>query len=238
MTQQKTKALNLRIPGPTPVPPDILAAVGRPMVNHRGKEFGGIVERISERLKDFFLTSQDVMVLSCSGTGGLEAAVVNTLSPGDKVLAVSIGAFGERFATIAETYAADVTMLPYEWGQPAGADDGFVAQRDQEYRLAAGFVGAGNETLSIRHFIGMRNARGVFGDAAVVGERRNRFSVPEARRAQAKPLGLEDGDTAFVEGLSRYSFQQCHGTGSIFSTPALKMRRGGAGHPSPPLRAH
>jgi len=123
MTQQKTKALNLRIPGPTPVPPDILAAVGRPMVNHRGKEFGGIVERISERLKDFFLTSQDVMVLSCSGTGGLEAAVVNTLSPGDKVLAVSIGAFGERFATIAETYAADVTMLPYEWGQPARADD-------------------------------------------------------------------------------------------------------------------
>jgi aspartate aminotransferase-like enzyme len=123
MTQQKTRALNLRIPGPTPVPPDILAAVGRPMINHRGKEFAGIVERISERLKDFFLTSQDVMVLSCSGTGGLEAAVVNTLSPGDKVLAVSIGAFGERFATIAEKYGADITMLPYEWGQPARADD-------------------------------------------------------------------------------------------------------------------
>jgi aspartate aminotransferase-like enzyme len=123
MTQQKTKALNLRIPGPTPVPEDILAAVGRPMINHRGKEFAGIVERISERLKDFFLTSQDVMVLSCSGTGGLEAAVVNMLSPGDKVLAVSIGAFGERFATIAEKYGADVTMLPYEWGQPARADD-------------------------------------------------------------------------------------------------------------------
>lgn len=123
MTQQKTKALNLRIPGPTPVPPDILAAVGRPMINHRGKEFAGIVERVAERLKDFFITSQDVMVLSCSGTGGLEAAVVNTLSPGDKVLAVSIGAFGERFATIAEKYGADVTMLPYEWGQPARADD-------------------------------------------------------------------------------------------------------------------
>src|SRR5438445_6714612 len=123
MTQQKTRALNLRIPGPTPVPPDILAAVGQPMVNHRGKEFAGIVERISERLKDFCLTSQDVMVLSCSGTGGLEAAVVNTLSPGDKVLAVSIGAFGERFATIAEKYGAEVMMLPYEWGQPARADD-------------------------------------------------------------------------------------------------------------------
>ena len=60
----------------------------------------------------------------------------------------------------------------------------------------------------------MRNARGVLGDAAVVGERRYRFSVLKARRAQSKPLGLEDGDTAFAESLSRYFFQQGHGTGS------------------------
>jgi len=123
MTQQKTRTLNLRIPGPTPVPDDILAAVGRPMVNHRGKEFAGIVQRTTERLKDFFLTSQEVMILSASGTGGLEAAVVNTLSPGDSVLAVSIGSFGERFATIAETYGAEVKPLSYEWGQAANADD-------------------------------------------------------------------------------------------------------------------
>jgi aspartate aminotransferase-like enzyme len=122
MTQQKTQ-VNLRIPGPTPVPEDILQAVAHPMVNHRGKEFAGVVYRVAEKLKDFFVTSQDVMVLSCSGTGGLEAAVVNTLSPGDKVLAISIGSFGERFAAIAETYGAEVTMLPYEWGQPARADD-------------------------------------------------------------------------------------------------------------------
>jgi aspartate aminotransferase-like enzyme len=123
MTQQKQRTINLRIPGPTPVPGDILEAVGRPMVNHRGREFAGIVKRAGERLKDFFLTGQDVMILSCSGTGGLEAAVVNVLSPGDKVLAVSIGAFGERFATIAENYGAQVTMLPYEWGQAAVPDD-------------------------------------------------------------------------------------------------------------------
>jgi hypothetical protein len=73
----------------------------------------------------------------------------------------------------------------------------------------------------------MRNARGVFGDAAVVGERCNRFSVLKARRAQSKPLGLEDGDTALVKGLSRYSLQQGHGTGSIFSTrAALKCEEG------------
>ena len=124
------KPLNLRIPGPTPVPPDILQAVAHPMVNHRGKEFAGVVERVTSRLKDFFLTGQDVMVLSCSGTGGLESAVVNVLSPGDKVLAVSIGVFGDRFAAIAEAYGADVTPLSYEWGGVAHAGDVHQALRD------------------------------------------------------------------------------------------------------------
>ncbi len=126
-----TDAPNLRIPGPTPVPPDILEAVGRPMINHRGREFAALVSRVAEKLKDFYQTSQDVMILSCSGTGGLEAAVVNVLSPGDKVLAVSIGSFGERFAAIAEAYGADVTMLPYEWGQAARAEDVRKALEDE-----------------------------------------------------------------------------------------------------------
>ena len=114
---------NLRIRGPTPVPADILEAVAHPMVNHRGREFAALVKRVAERLKDFFLTKNDVMILSASGTGGLESAVVNTLSPGDKVLCVSIGAFGDRFAAICEAYGAQVTMLPYEWGQAARPDD-------------------------------------------------------------------------------------------------------------------
>ena len=114
---------NLRIPGPTPVPPDILKAMARPMVNHRGKPFAEIVRRVAERLKDFFLTKEDVLILTASGTGGLEAAVVNTLSPGQKVLSVSIGAFGDRFAAIAEKYGADITMLQYEWGQAAQPED-------------------------------------------------------------------------------------------------------------------
>ena len=103
---------------------------------------------------------------------------------------------------------------------------GLVAQRDQEHGLAAGFVGAGNETLGIRLLVRMRNARRVLGDAAVVGERRYRFSVLEARRAQSKPLGLEDGDTGFAESLSRYFFQQGHGTGSSFNLRSLKCEEG------------
>jgi aspartate aminotransferase-like enzyme len=118
-----TERPNLRIPGPTPVPDDILQAVAHPMVNHRGKEFAGVLERCADRLKEFFLTRNDVIMLSTSGTGGLEAAVVNTLSPGDQVLGVSIGAFGDRFSQIADNYGAEVIPLAYEWGEAARASD-------------------------------------------------------------------------------------------------------------------
>ena len=71
-------------------------------------------------MKPYFGTTGDIAILlSCAGTGGLEAAVVNVLSPGDRVLAVSIGSFGDRFAKIATTYGADVTKLDVEWGQAA-----------------------------------------------------------------------------------------------------------------------
>jgi aspartate aminotransferase-like enzyme len=118
-----TDVPNLRIPGPTPVPDEVLRAVAHPMVNHRGREFASLIQRVSEKLKDFFLTKEDVLILSASGTGGMEAAVVNTLSPGDSVLAVSIGSFGDRFAAIAETYGAEVTPLAYEWGEAADPED-------------------------------------------------------------------------------------------------------------------
>src|SRR3989304_3962498 len=114
---------NLRIPGPTPVPPDVLEAVARPMVDHRGREFAALIQRVVGQLKEFFQTRGDVLVLSASGTGGMEAAVVNTLSPGDRVLVVSIGAFGDRFAAIAETFCAEGMGPPYEWGQAADPGD-------------------------------------------------------------------------------------------------------------------
>src|SRR6185437_6847606 len=96
---------------------------------------------------------------------------------------------------------------------PARTDDGLVAQRDQERCLAI-FVRAADEFLGVRYLVGIRNARGVLRDAAIVGERRNRFSVLEACCAQGKPLGLEDGDTRFMKAFAWYFFQQGHGTGS------------------------
>jgi aspartate aminotransferase-like enzyme len=110
--------MQLRIPGPTPCPPQALEAMGRQMMNHRGGEFGKILNSITGKLKQAFQTKGDVFVLTGSGTGGLEAAIVNTLSPGDKVLSISNGYFGERFADIAESYGAQVTRLSFEWGKP------------------------------------------------------------------------------------------------------------------------
>jgi len=110
--------MQLRIPGPTPCPPQALEAMGRQMINHRGGEFGKIINSITGKLKQAFQTKGDVFILTASGTGGLEAAVVNTLSPGDKVLSLSNGFFGERFADIAEEYGAEVIRLNFEWGKP------------------------------------------------------------------------------------------------------------------------
>src|SRR5687768_11890413 len=112
--------MNLRIPGPTPVPDGILEAMSRPMINHRGPVFARIIGEVTASLKRCFRTSGDVLTITSSGTGGLEAAVVNVLSPGDKVLALSVGFFGDRFSEIAQLYGADVTKIDFEAGR--GAD--------------------------------------------------------------------------------------------------------------------
>jgi aspartate aminotransferase-like enzyme len=110
---------NLRIPGPTALPPSVREAGARQMINHRGPEFAAMLERILSGMKPYFGTSSDVAMITTAGTGGLEAAVVNTLSPGDRVLGVSIGSFGDRFAKIARTYGAGVTKIEVEWGEAA-----------------------------------------------------------------------------------------------------------------------
>jgi aspartate aminotransferase-like enzyme len=110
--------MQLRIPGPTPCPPQALQAMAKQMINHRGEEFAKILKGVTEGLKQVFQTKGDIFLLTSSGTGGLEAAIVNTLSPGDKVLSTSNGVFGDRFADIAEQYGAEVSRLNFEWGKP------------------------------------------------------------------------------------------------------------------------
>jgi aspartate aminotransferase-like enzyme len=110
---------NLRIPGPTPIPPEVAAALARPMINHRGPEFAAIINRVTERLQHFFQTSQPVLGFPSAGSGAMEAAIVNVFSPGDVVLAVTIGVFGNRLAKIAETFGLQVTRHEVPWGQAA-----------------------------------------------------------------------------------------------------------------------
>ena len=107
---------NLRIPGPTSLPDVVREAGARQMVNHRGPEFAALQNGVIELLKKFYKTQNDVLIVTAAGTGGLESAIVSFLSPGDKVLAITIGAFGDRFAKIATVYGADVTKLAFDWG--------------------------------------------------------------------------------------------------------------------------
>lgn len=136
----------LMIPGPTPVPQSVLLAGARPMINHRGPEFKVAIEECTAGLKRVFRTRHEVFILTCAGTGGLEAAVVNMLSPGDKVLSVSIGVFGDRFAAIASTYGVNVEKLAFDMG--AAADPKLIEERlkaDAGKEIRAVFV-THNET--------------------------------------------------------------------------------------------
>ena len=116
-------SVQLRIPGPTPLPERVVRAMSRPMIDHRGPEFAAMLAEITTGAKRVFQTKNDLLLLTSSGTGGLESAVANLVSPGDEVVAALCGNFGERFAALAAGYGADVVRLEMEWGQPVEPDD-------------------------------------------------------------------------------------------------------------------
>lgn len=118
---------NLRIPGPTSLPESVRTAGSRQMVNHRGPEFKALLGRITAGLQRGFRTQNEVILLTASGTGALEAMVINVLSADDPVLAISIGEFGERFAAIATAFGVDVRRYTVEPGH--AADPAVVSER-------------------------------------------------------------------------------------------------------------
>lgn len=152
----------LLLPGPTPVPERVARAMSRPMINHRGSEFKAILEDVVTGIKKIYRTKMNLLIYPASGTGGLEAAVVNFISPGDKVLAISIGVFGDRFAAIAKTFGADVEKMDFTWG--TGADPQIVKERmvqDKNYEIKAILIthnetstGAYNDLKAIREALG------------------------------------------------------------------------------------
>jgi aspartate aminotransferase-like enzyme len=113
----------LLTPGPTAVPPDVLAALAEPVLHHRGPDFKQVLARVRGRLRQVFRTENEVLLLTASGSGAFESAVANLLSPGERVLVGTWGEFGERWAKLAAAYGCDVETLAYEWGEaPSPAD--------------------------------------------------------------------------------------------------------------------
>src|SRR3954453_24100277 len=110
-------------PGPTPVPPEVLAAVGTPVVHHRSPDFLPVYERVLTRLREVCRTESDVLLFGASGTGAFESAVANLVAPGDPHLVVSAGNFGERWVSMLTAYGAEVDVLRYAWGETPHADD-------------------------------------------------------------------------------------------------------------------
>ncbi len=117
-----TTKLRLMIPGPTPLPPQVSEALSRPMMGHRSKDFAVISERIHGKLQQVLQTTNEVYILTSSGTGAMEAAVANTVNAGDKVLALVTGKFGERFRDLAREYGAEIIELAFPWGTAVELD--------------------------------------------------------------------------------------------------------------------
>jgi serine---pyruvate transaminase len=113
----------LMSPGPTPIPPEVSAAGALPIIHHRTPEFGEVFMRVNENLKKVFLTGNDIFTYAASGTGAFEGAIQNLFSPGEKVLVVNNGNFGNRWVKMSRAFGLEVTELKYDWGAKADNDE-------------------------------------------------------------------------------------------------------------------
>ena len=118
-----TRPQKLLTPGPTSVPPAVLVALAEPVLHHRSPDFAEVFALAQERLRAVFRTEREVLVFTASGTGAFESALVNLLSPGERVLAVSHGEFGERWQKMAAALGCDVAPLRYDWGGTPSPDE-------------------------------------------------------------------------------------------------------------------
>ena len=130
----------LMTPGPTPIPPEVLLSMAKPIIHHRTPQFQKIIQEVEENLKYVFQTKNEVLIFASSGTGAMEGAVCNLLSPGDKAITVQGGKFGERWTEICRAYGIEAVVIDVEWGKA-------VEPKEIEKKLAAGNVKAVFVTL-------------------------------------------------------------------------------------------
>lgn len=202
---------NLRVPGPTPVPDEVARAGAQPMINHRGPEFASLMREVIEGLKPYFGTSSDPLILTGSGTGAQEAAVVNVLSPGDQVLAVVGGVFGARFADIATAFGAEVRRLDVEWGRAAGP----VAVREalRSFPVSAVILTHNETSTGVTNDIPalVRSIREVTSDATVL--------VDGVSSIGALPFQLQAWDVDVAISGSQKAWMSPPGLGMVAISP-------------------
>jgi aspartate aminotransferase-like enzyme len=140
----------LLAPGPTPVPPQVLAACALPIVHHRTPQFAAVLAEVQDGLRELFGTAGDVLVLASSGTGAMEGAVTNLLSPGDEAIVVNAGKFGERWTKIGAAYGVVVHEIEVPWGQ-AVRPEAVAHALDAHPRSRAVFVQASETSTCALH---------------------------------------------------------------------------------------
>ncbi|MBI2871407.1 MAG: alanine--glyoxylate aminotransferase family protein [Candidatus Omnitrophica bacterium] len=140
----------LLTPGPTPVPPDVLKTMGEPMIHHRTPQYQKIFRETLEELRYVYQTKGDVIIFASSGTGAMESAVANTLSPGERVLVLEAGVFGERFTKITQRYGQKVERISVPYGQPMDTDRVLEYLKSQGRGLAAVFCQLSDTSTGIR----------------------------------------------------------------------------------------
>src|SRR3989337_1732695 len=140
----------LLAPGPTQVPPDVLLRMAHPMIHHRSPDFTPVMEDVIAGLKWLFQTTNDVLILASSGTGGMEGSVSNFLSPGDKALCVNGGKFGERWGKLCKTFGAQATEIKVEWGQAVNPQQVADALK-KDPSIKAVYVQASETSTGVSH---------------------------------------------------------------------------------------
>ncbi len=150
--KESMKKNYLLAPGPTPVFNKALAAMAQPIIHHRTPEFSELFQKTVENLKYLYQTESDVLILSSSGTGAMEASVVNTLSPGDKVIAVNSGKFGERWVKLCKTYGMKVFTIDVEWGKAVESSE-IEKILESEKDIKAVFTTMSETSTGVKHDI-------------------------------------------------------------------------------------
>ncbi len=209
--EPKPQKRYLFTPGPTPVPPEVLAALGEPVLHHRAPDFRVVYERVLRRLQEVHRTSSDVLLFTSSGTGAFESAVVNLCSPGDRVLVVTSGNFGERWIAMCRRFGCEVEELRYAWGETPSPDD--LARRLDEI-----------EPVSVVVLVHSETSTGVVADvqalAAPAKEAGALVLVDAVSSLGAVPLETDEWGLDVVVAGSQKALMTPPGLGTVAVSPA------------------